>query len=172
LFFISGLDYGTTDNDAYGIMIGSRKRPECFLVYEYKKRGNGIAELVEGIRAGTAYILKEFPEIPQTCNIYADTAGQKISVELRNTYKLPINDAIKANKDLGIQMLQDDVRQGFLKVRKGGAFDDEARFVVFKRNEADDTLTREVDDDVYHGDMTDAVLYGKRPLYKVGTTQK
>lgn len=172
LFFISGLDYGTTDFDAYGILLGSRKRPEMFLVYEYKKRGNGVTELVEGIRAGYDYIAKTFPQIPQSCYIYADTAGQKISVELRNTYKLPVNDAIKANKDFGIQMLQDDVRRGYLKVMKGGHFDEEAKFVVFKRNEVDDTLTREVDDDVYHGDMTDAVLYGKRPLYKVGTTQK
>jgi hypothetical protein len=174
MYFVAGLDFGHTDADAFAIILGSRKRKESFLVYEYKMRGTGLGPLVEGIRAGLAYIKAEFPLIPQSCPIFADmgAGGAKHTDDLRTVYSLPTLPAIKTNKDLGISMLQDDVRGGLLKVKKGGYFDEEARFIVFTRDEVTDALTREVDDDIYHGDMSDAVLYAKRALYNAGAVIK
>lgn len=174
LYFVAGLDFGHTDADAFAVVLGSRKRSECFLVYEYKARGTGLGPLVDGIRAGLEYLKKTFPTIPQGCPIFADmgAGGAKHTDDLRAVYNLPTMPAIKQNKDLGISMLQDDVKGGRLKVKKGGPFDDEARFIVFKRDEATDALTREVDDDIYHGDMSDAVLYARRPLYQAGAVKK
>ena len=97
--------------------------------------------------------------------VHADTggAGKKISFDLGTVYKLPIQDAFKANKDMAVEMLQDEVRRGLFKVRKGGLFDDEALKTVFARDDRDQ-LTRIIDDEAYHPDVADAILYAKRPI--------
>ena len=167
LFFVGGLDFGVVDSDAFCILLCNRKTGAVYVVHEYKAKGNAVSPLAEAIKQGLKEVRERFPLVPIQCNIYADTEGKKISMELQSTYGLPIVDAIKQNKELGISMLQDEIRAGTLKVKKDGIFADEARFIVFRRND-DDTLTREIDDDVYHGDMSDALLYARRTSYMLG----
>ena len=60
-----------------------------------------------------------------------------------------------------VEMLQEEVRTGAFKVRKDSAFVDEANKTVWARNDQDE-LTRKIDDDTFHPDMLDAILYSLR----------
>ena len=100
--------------------------------------------------------------------VYADTGGlgKKVAYDL-SLKGLPMQDAYKADKDMGVEMLQDEVRTGMFKARRGGAFEDECLKTVFARNERDE-LTRTLDDDAYHPDLIDAVRYAMRPIWLFG----
>ena len=65
---------------------------------------------------------------------------------------------------MAIELLQDETRRGMLRVRAGGAFDEEAKHTVFRRDEQD-RLTREIDDDTYHPNLMDGVCYAMRPVW-------
>jgi hypothetical protein len=166
--FTAGLDYGFEDADGFAIICYSTSRPELFLVHEYKARRSGVQELADAIRKGLEYVTTS-PLFKSVENkffyVHADTggAGKKISFDLSTQYKLPIQDAFKANKDMAIELLQDQVRRGLFKVRRGGAFDDEALKTVFARNDRDE-LTRIIDDETYHPDVADGILYALRPV--------
>jgi len=167
--FTAGLDYGFSDADAFAIVAYSVSKPGRFLVYEYKGRRTGISALVEAVKQGIEYVKTSslFASIPdKDFYIYADAggAGKKISVELATAYGLPTLDAYKVDKPVAIETLQDEVRQGEFRVRPDGIFADEALKTVFARNEKDE-LTRLVDDDTYHPDMLDAVLYSLRLVW-------
>ncbi|MFA5377271.1 MAG: hypothetical protein WC455_16090 [Dehalococcoidia bacterium] len=167
--FTGGLDFGFIDSDAVSIICYSVSKPERWLVYEYKGNRTGIAELAAKIMEGVAYVNGN-PMFARVENrrffIYADTggAGKKISFDLATQYNLPIQDAYKADKDMAIELLQDEVRKGLLRVRRDGPFADECMKTVFKRNDRDE-ITREIDDETYHPDMMDGVTYAMRPVW-------
>jgi len=167
--FSAGLDYGFNDADAFGIIMYADNDPTLWLIYEYRNNRTGITELVDEIKKGIEYINTDplYSKLEDRhFNIFADTggAGKKISFELATQHSLPVLDAYKANKDLGVEMLQEDVRKKTFKIRKDGIFADEALRTVFARNEKDE-LTRVVDDNTFHPDLLDAVLYALRPIY-------
>ena len=167
--FTSGLDYGFEDADGFGIVCYSTSRAERYLVHEYKARRTGTEALAQEVRKGIEYV-KTSPLFRSVENrdfsIHADTGslGKKVSFDLATQYRLPIQDAFKANKDMAVEILQDEVRRGIFKVRKGGPFDDEALKTVFARNDRDE-LTRVIDDETYHPDVADAILYAMRPVW-------
>jgi hypothetical protein len=164
--FTAGLDYGFEDSDAFCIVMFSSSKPERFLLYEYKGNRTGVTELAEAMKKGIAYI-ENHPALTGISNkffyIYADTAGgvKKISSEFNSQFNLPVIDAKKDNKDLAVEVLQDEVRRAVFKVRPEGIFADESLKTVFARNERDE-LTRIIDDDAFHPDMVDALLYSMR----------
>jgi hypothetical protein len=167
LRFEGGLDYGFDDADAVAIILYSTSDDKKWLIYEHKANRTGITEIADAVQAGIDFIntCPLFKTITNKhCNFYADTGGgvKKISFELSTQYNLPILDAYKANKDAGVEFLQEDVRKGNFKVRKGGVFDDEALRTIFARDD-NDNLTRVIDDS-YHPDLLDAVLYSIRPI--------
>ncbi len=70
-------------------------------------------------------------------------------------------------------MLQDDVKRGRGKVRRPQTIDgkkieseleQEARKIVFARDERD-VLTRRIDDDAFHPELTKSVLYSLRYVW-------
>ena len=99
--------------------------------------------------------------------IYCDYAGagSKITFDLRNSYNLPVVNAIKQDKDGAIDMLQEDIRKGRLKLEKDSPFDEEAKSIVWQRDE-NDVIHRVIDDDAFHPDVADAVLYSLRPCWQ------
>jgi len=166
--FTAGLDYGFDDSDAFCIVMFSSSKPERFLMYEYKQNRTGVTELAENMKKGLEFIknhtlLQNVPDASRFFYIYADTAGgcKKISTELCTQYRLPIMDAFKANKYFAVEMLQEEIRRGDFKVPRGGIFDDESLKTVFKRNDRDE-LTRLIDDEAFHPDEVDAILYSMR----------
>lgn len=164
--FVAGLDYGFRDSDALVVTMYSEKRNEKFLVYEYKKNGTDITQLTEAIKEAKEYVRNKFSMCYyKEFDIYADTNEQKISTELTNRYNIPVHAAIKYDKAMAIQMLQEEVRKRNLKVRRGSEFDQESLRIIFKRIEQEgqpSIITKEIDDDVFHPDIMDAVLYSLR----------
>jgi hypothetical protein len=169
--FVGGLDFGFRDSDAFVVLMYSEKRNEKFIVYEHKANGQDVTQLYNSIKAGIDYIASDdlFAGCyHRTFDIYADTSDQKISLEFRMRYGLSILPAIKHEKALALSMLQDEVRRGNLRTLQGGELDQEATRTVFKRIEQDgqaSILTREIDDDLYHPDMMDALLYAFRAYW-------
>jgi hypothetical protein len=108
--------------------------------------------------------------------IYAEpaTGGKKTAIDFRRRFGLNIIDAYKANKDNAVEQLQDDIRCGAFKVRRGSIFDEEATYTVFAREGEDGmgNITREIDDNVYHPDLIDAVLYSMRPVWLNGLPKR
>ncbi len=169
LHVVGGLDFGFEDADAFAVIIYADYKPERWLVHEYKQRREGMSQLAEAIKAGLAQV-RTFPGLAEVQPIiYADSAEPRSIYDLSTMYGLPITQADKAGKNLSVENLQEDVRCNRLRVRKGGAFDDEALRTVFKRDEADN-LTREIDDETYHPDMVDAVRYAMRAVQQGALT--
>ncbi len=166
--FTAGLDFGFEDADAFGIICYSQTRPERFLVHEWKANRKSTEEIASALRGGLEYVrasplFAKVEDVHKRFQIFGDEGGlgKQIAYDLNVIYKLPVYAAYKASKDLAVELLQDEVRHGLFKVRKGGIFDDEALKTIFKRNDQDQ-ITREIDDETYHPDMGDAVLYGMR----------
>jgi len=169
IMFAAGLDYGFSDSDAFVIVMFSKSSHEKFLVYEHKGNRKGVTELADKCKDGLNYIQTNayFASIPdRSCYIYADGGGggKKISYELMTQFNLPCLDAYKVNKDMAIELLQEETRRGHFKVRAGSAFADESLKTVFARNEKDE-LIRTIDDDTYHPDMIDSILYAFRTYW-------
>ena len=165
LWLTGGLDFGFTASDAFFIGLYSASKKEKFLLYEYKKNRESLAELAAAIKTGIDYVYK-LPLLIQLVNrdfhIWGDSADPRNLSDLRVSYRLPVVPVkSKSNKALSVERLQDEVRAGNFKIREGSCFEDEARQIIFKRNDNDE-LTREVDDEYYHPDMADAILYGFR----------
>jgi hypothetical protein len=168
--FIGGLDFGFRDCDALGIICYSVSRPERYLVYEWKDHRKGTADIAAEVNKGIEYV-KTSPLFAKVVNrtgwpIKADTGGNAITpFDLSSPpYSLPLETAYKQDKNMAVEMLQDEARKGQFKARQGGPFWDECLKTVYGRNEQDQ-LTREVDDETYHPDMMPAITYAMRDLW-------
>jgi len=182
IHFTAGLDFGFTDADGFCIICYSDSRPEKFIVYQYKKNRIGTVELAQAIQHGMQYVKEHpiFQKVPDKwIQIHADTSHGMTAYDLNTIYGLPVIDAYKQNKDMAYENLQADVRKGNLKIKHSvwneegicvvDPFEDECNKAVFKRNDEESSnpyeLTREIDDEAYHPDLMDAVLYALRRVW-------
>lgn len=174
LRIVGGLDFGFDDADALALIAYAERRPERWLVGEYKARRSGTLELADAIKAEIAKaralpIIGSNPEAWRAFRIYADTGGlgKKINADLASQFGLPVATAYKHDKALGIELLRDEIGLGNFRVKRGGVFDEEALRTVFRRDAADN-LTRELDEEVYHGDLIPATIYAMRTVQLYG----
>ena len=76
--------------------------------------------------------------------------------------------AYKRDKQLGIELLQDEVNTpGKLHIKAGGHFDAEAKKIIWTRD-PNGVILRLIDDSSFHPDMMDAILYPFRFLWSYG----
>lgn len=172
--FTAGLDFGFVDSNAFVIVMYSEKKNERWIVYEYKEAGTSSEALAKAVKKGIEYINTDskFYEIPtKFFYIYADSANQQLIYDFFTQYKLPVQNAYKANKDFAYELLQEETRKGFIKTKRGSIFEDEAMKTVYARNDADN-LTRVVDDDLFHPDLMDALLYSLRSVWMYGIKEE
>jgi hypothetical protein len=169
LAFTGGLDYGFSDSDAISIILHSQSKPERWLIYEDKASHQGIDECAAKLRRAYDSLMVN----PLLANItkaglyfFADSGGggKKISYELATHYSLPVADAYKVDKMASIELMQQEIRAGNFKVKRDGPSDQEAKEVVFERDD-NDKIIREIDDNVYHPDQWDANRYAMRPIW-------
>jgi len=176
LRFTAGLDLGYQDADAFVIFAYVPSEPDVWLIFEHKARRETMDELVTAIREGMTWVRHNVPARDHSMQIYAETATLRYGHEgdekkswsmLSEVYGLPVQRAYKRDKKLGIELLQDVVNSGKLHVPRGGPFHDETEQVIWTR-EIDGTIVRKIDDDAYHPDLMDAVLYPFRELWSYG----
>jgi hypothetical protein len=169
--FTAGLDYGYRDSDAFVIIMYSVSRRERWLIYEYKQNLTDVTTLYNGIKAGIDLVKTSdmyFTVPNKEFAIYADTSDQKIALEFSTRFGLNVQPAYKHNKSLAIQLLQKEVLTRNFKAEEGGPFAIESLNTVYKRVSIDgreDVLTREIDDELYHPDLMDAIIYSLRYLW-------
>lgn len=167
---VAGLDIGFEDADAFAVLAYVENEPETWLVAEYKERRNLTSELAAAIRSKLEWCKANIPAPTQEMVIYTDTGGggKKSATDLARTYGLPIRPAYKRQKEVGIELLQDDVNSGRLHVPAGGIFADECQKITWQIRENDGQVIRVLDDKAYHPDLMDAVLYAHRVLTSYG----
>ena len=167
--FVTGIDYGFEDCTALALLCYSTHKKEVFLIYEKKFNRSGVEDvklaLDECVMAMNDAPFKEVPAQNKKFMGYADTAGgmKMVSYTLTMQFGFNILPAIKDNKSLAIEQLQNEVKQRILKVRKEDHFDQEALRIIFGRDD-NGNLTREISDE-YHPDMQDALLYAFRHIW-------
>lgn len=143
---------------------GTDKR---WLIYEYKARRSGLAELAEAVRAGLKWAEDKARELGlSSANplIYSDTGGggAKMVYDLRTVHKLPVLPAYKRDKLAAIELLQDEVKAGQFMIPADGAFAQEAEAIVWTKDPETGEIVRTIDDKQYHPDLMDAILYAMR----------
>ena len=168
-----GLDLGFEDADAFVMLAYVDGLPDVWLIEEYKGRKNDISALGREIKKTISDAWERYPFKAQArdeMDIWTDTGGlgRKTAVELAETMELPVRAAYKRDKDVGLFFLQDDVNHGRLHILKNGDFEEECTKIVWSRNKESGIVEKVLDDDAYHPDMMDAIIYAYRFLMKNG----
>jgi hypothetical protein len=162
-----GVDFGFSDYNAVISLTADTRTKRAFVTDEYKFNKSTITEIVETIRKATEkakqILITRNPSVnlASAIGIYCDTNEKSIAFELSQTYRLPAYCAYKYDKLMGIAQLAEFMRVGQIKTIDGGIIADEAEQILFKRDEEDNILS-EIDDDVFHPDAMDALLYASR----------
>ena len=189
IFLSGGVDYGFDDQDSCVIIMASERKGERFLIYEYKGNRTGITDFADKMKLGISRVASNpmFAKIGKQFTWFCDTEGlgKKITFELAQQFGLSVSPAYQGQQEVLVEMLQDEVRTGRFKVRAPQTIDgkeivslieEEARKIVFARDESDH-LTRRIDDDIFHPEIMKSVLYSLRYVWlrskiKMGTDAK
>jgi hypothetical protein len=169
----AGLDLGFEDADAFILLAYVDGEPDIWLLDEYKGFKNDITTLGHDLGRMIDATWEKYPfgsVARDDFQIWTDTGGlgRKTAVELAETFELPIRAAYKRDKDVGIFFLQDDVNNGRLHIQKDGSFSDECARRVWSRNTDSGKVDKKIDDNAYHPDVMDAIIYAYRFLMQHG----
>ena len=162
---VGGLDLGYDDADGFVTLAYRNGEPGAWLLYEHKGRKQTVSDLAGQIKRGIEWIGSNVNLRSIKCPIYTDTGGggKKSAYELAQTFDLDILPALKRDKKLGLDFLQEWVNSGELRILHGSTFVDECNQIVWKRGQSGEII-REIDHDQYHPDLMDAILYAVRQL--------
>lgn len=168
-----GLDLGFEDADAFVLLAYIDGEKDVWLIEEYKGTKNDISTLGKDMKGVMEGAWERYPfrtAAKEGMDIWTDTGGlgRKTAQELADTLELPVRAAYKRDKDVGIFFVQDDVNYGRLHMRKGGAFSEECKRIVWTRNGDTGKIEKKIDDSAFHPDIMDAIIYAYRFLMKSG----
>jgi PBSX family phage terminase large subunit len=175
---VGGIDIGFRDADAMAVIAFRDGDPTQWIVYEYKARSEGIEQLVGAIRKCISWCQENVPTRHQNFDFYCDTAtvrhgkegdSKKSIGQLAHDYNLPVRPAYKRDKGMAIEFLQGEINSGNLKIPQNGEFFKECEVTVWTRHD-DGSIERVIDDEVFHPDLMDAILYPIRYLTAYGNS--
>ncbi len=149
--YILGVDVGHRDADALALLAWSDSLPDIYLVEEQITTGQDITELSNQIEA----MMKRY----DISKIIMDEGalGKKIAEEIRRRKHIPVQPADKMRKMENVAFLNEWLRLGRFKAKKGSRFAHDANVVQidWDKSTPDKIKVR----DNYHSDIIDAVLY-------------
>ena len=161
-----GTDYGFSDYNSIIALAYNRTTRQAYVINEKKFNKATVTDIVNACKEVFEYC-KRFA-IERNSNFdfaklafYCDTSDQSITYELNTNYKIPAYNCYKYDKKMAIAQLSDWCRTGKIMVLENGALQDEFERTVYKRDEQDN-ITSEIDDDLFHPDAVDALLYASR----------
>ena len=163
-----GVDFGFSDYNAVISVAADTERKLAYVIFEKKFNKATVTEIVDTVRKAMDnakdIIVKRNPsvDLASCINIFCDSNEKSIAYELYQTYRLPANVAYKYNKDMAIEQLAEWMRNGTLYIPEGGIIADECEQAVHPRDEDTDAILPGYDDEVYHPDALDALLYASR----------
>lgn len=166
---VIGVDFGFSDNNAVISLAYNTETKKAYVIEEHKFDHSTVSAIVEVVRNAVAYA-KEFMLKRAQGNanfgnimVVTDTNEKSIAYEMNQTYGLPAYCAYKYDKKYGISKLAEWCRTGTILVPKSGVMEDEFEKTVFKRDD-NDNITNEIDDQQFHPDAADALLYASRQM--------
>lgn len=152
LIFVLGIDLGYDDADAIAVMAYSKTEKKSYLVEELITHKQGITDLSKQIK----YLINKYN--PVKVKIDSGALGKKIAEELTKRHGIPLSPAEKNRKYEFIELLNDDLRTGRLKIRESSTCAQDYMKIQW------DVLLkdRRTISDNFHSDIADAVLYAWR----------
>lgn len=161
-----GVDYGSTDYNSIIALVYNRDNKQGYVIKEKKFNKSIVSEIINACREvyefSKAFCIKHNKNMDlKRIAFYCDTSDQSISREMSITYRLPVFSAFKFNKAFAISQLNDWLRSGRVQVPENGILTDEFEQTLYKRDDEDNLLS-EIDDDLFHPDAIDALLYASR----------
>jgi len=155
--YILGIDLGFDDADALAVLGYQDTDATTYLIEEIVTRHQDITALCAQIdKLRTKYDFSK---------IIIDTAGlgKKITDEISRRYEIPMVPAEKARKLEYIELMNDALRTGKLKIKALSKFAQDANKVEWDKDKS--TPDKKVISDRFHSDIADAVLYAWRESY-------
>lgn len=149
--YVLGVDVGFKDADALAVLAYSDFEPTTYLVEEVIATKQGITELVEQIQT----LQKKY----DISKIVMDMGGlgKKIGEEMSRRYLIPVEAADKTRKMENVELMNDALRTGRLKIKANSRFAQDSYLVEIDRDKS--RPDRLVVSNRYHSDIIDAVLY-------------
>ena len=163
-----GVDYGFSDFNSVVPLVYNRNTKRGFVLRPNKFNGATVTEIVDVCRntleRAKRFCLDRDSDFELNhINFYCDTSDQSISYEMSTKYKLPIYNCYKHDKKMALSQLADWLRSGRIQIddNEDNALKDEFERTVYKRDDQDNILS-DIDDDTFHPDAVDALLYASR----------
>jgi phage terminase large subunit len=150
--YIMGVDIGWTDSDAIAILGYDDINKNVYLVEEYVKSKQTISQLVAEI----TYLRDKYKPVRMVMD--AGALGKKIQEEIRQRHGIHMEAAEKHRKLEFIELLNDDLRTGKIKVSKHSRFYEDCFKVQWDRSNPHKPRIS----DIFHTDIGDSVLYSWR----------
>lgn len=161
-----GTDYGFSDYNSIIALAYNRTTGQAYVINEKKFNKATVTDIINACKEVFEFCKKFAIERNSNFDFaklafYCDTSDQSITYELNTNYKIPAFNCYKYDKKMAIAQLSDWCRTGKIMVLENGALQDEFEMTVYKRDEQDN-ITSEIDDDLFHPDAIDALLYASR----------
>lgn len=161
-----GVDYGWTDKTAFAPIV-QLTNGECYLVDEFKESKLPATMIIEKLNELVTTLSKRFNFPYNKIEVRTDNSAQNINSDISNMYPtMSIRCANKRDEKQGIALINDMLMNGRLQIIKEGYFDNECDRLVWRTNDNGIIKYGEIDDDVFHGDMIDAVRYAVSSLFR------
>ena len=161
-----GTDYGFSDYNSIIALAYNRTTGQAYVINERKFNKATVTDIINACKEVFEFCKKFAIERNSNFDFaklafYCDTSDQSITYELNTNYKIPAYNCYKYDKKMAIAQLADWCRTGKIMIPEDGILQDEFERTVYKRDEQDN-ITSEIDDDLFHPDATDALLYASR----------
>jgi len=156
--YILGVDLGFEDADALAVLcFDESKSPVTYLIEETITRRQDLTKLTQQI----SDIIARYP----IARIIVDTGGlgKKITEEISKRFEIPMQAAEKVRKVEYIELMNDALRTGKLKIKATSQFAQDAMKVEWDHDKS--TPDRKIISSRFHSDICEAVLYAWRESY-------
>lgn len=165
-----GVDFGFVDYNAIVNVVVDNLHKKCYVYRCDKFNKAGYEEVVFRIRTAyenaQAFLLEHGIDDKGNIFIITDTNEPTMCFDLNKKYGLPTEKAYKYDKAAGINELASAMRTGQVLVQESlENVKEECESTVWKRDE-NDVIIPEIDDDVFHPDIMDAILYVSRNVFE------
>lgn len=153
--YVFGVDIGFDDSDAISVLAFNKGTPNLYQVEEWV----GPRQLISELAARLDAMVKRYHPIAMVVD--QGGLGKKIAEEIRaRPPHVPLKPAEKSRKFEYIELVNDSLRTGHLKVRAKSKFAADAMLVEWDRDKS--TSDRRVIKPDPHSDILDAALYAFR----------
>lgn len=151
---VVGVDLGFRDADAIAVLAWSESDPNIYLVEEIVAEKQGLTPLVNQLKS----IIAKYN--PHKVIVDPGGGGAKMIEEMRTQHQLPVETALKQEKQQTVEFLNDHLRLGRFKAHANSRFAQDSYLVQIDWERS--TPDRIVIKSSPHSDIIDAVIYAYR----------